>query len=180
MKTPQTLDDIDRVRAQGADLWASELSIEVAARVWWDEECVGIEPDARIERAFARTLKAWLLDLAREHRNCEFYRGLVVMVGEMFGAEAKTSDDGSLQDSVLALKVPELVQAAVTERGNHLSWAVNQWEAEVKNRPLVNIHHRTLDDCWRQVMRRFGGDPDTLVGPSHDALVAKGNRHENS
>lgn len=50
-------------------------------------------------------------------------------------------------------------------------WAVSRWEAEVANRPLQNIHRRTLDDTWRQVIRQFGGDPDVLVGASHDELV---------
>lgn len=53
----------------------------------------------------------------------------------------------------------------------HLQWAVERWNAEVKNRPLINEHRRTLDDTWRQVIRHFGGDPDVLVGPSHDDLL---------
>ena len=52
-----------------------------------------------------------------------------------------------------------------------VAWAVERWDAEVKYRPLVNVHRRTLDDTWRQVIRRFGGDPDALVGLSHDALL---------
>ena len=54
---------------------------------------------------------------------------------------------------------------------HHLDWAVSRWNAEVLHRPLVNIHRRSLDDAWRQVIRRFGGDPDALVGPRHDDLV---------
>lgn len=54
---------------------------------------------------------------------------------------------------------------------NGLAWAVSCWQAEVKNRPLVNVHRRTLDDTWRQVIRYFGGDPDKLVGPSHDVQL---------
>ncbi len=57
--------------------------------------------------------------------------------------------------------------------GEALAWAVERWNAEVKNRPLVNVHRRSLDDTWRQVMRHFGGDPDALVGPSHDELLEK-------
>ncbi len=60
-----------------------------------------------------------------------------------------------------------------------LEWAVERWNAEVKHRPLVNIHRRTLDDTWRQVIRHFGGDPDALVGPAHDELLEKQRpRHE--
>ncbi|OHV73363.1 hypothetical protein [Ensifer sp. LCM 4579] len=53
-----------------------------------------------------------------------------------------------------------------------LEWAVSKWSAEVKNRPLVNVHRRSLDDAWRQVIRWAGGDPAELVGPSHDELIA--------
>ena len=53
-----------------------------------------------------------------------------------------------------------------------LEWAVSRWRAEVENRPMVNIHRRTLDNTWRQVIRYAGGDPDALVGPSHDAMLA--------
>ncbi|PYE13389.1 restriction alleviation protein Lar [Paraburkholderia silvatlantica] len=53
-----------------------------------------------------------------------------------------------------------------------LQWAVGRWNAEVKNRPIANVHRRALDDTWRQVIRHCGGDPDTLVGPSHSALLA--------
>lgn len=53
-----------------------------------------------------------------------------------------------------------------------LDWAVAKWDAEVANRPLVNVHRRTLDDTWRQVIRYAGGDDVSLIGPRHDDLVA--------
>lgn len=53
-----------------------------------------------------------------------------------------------------------------------LNWAVGRWKDEVQNRPLENRNRRPLDDAWRQVVRRVGGDPDELLGPSHDALLA--------
>jgi hypothetical protein len=52
-----------------------------------------------------------------------------------------------------------------------VSWAVSRWEAEVKNRPLQNVHRRSLDDTWRQVIRHFGGDDLILCGPPHDVLI---------
>lgn len=54
----------------------------------------------------------------------------------------------------------------------HLLWAVERWNAEVKNRPLNNSHRRSLDDAWRQIISYFGGDPDELCGPNHDSLLA--------
>lgn len=53
-----------------------------------------------------------------------------------------------------------------------VDWAVGRWNAEVKNRPLQNIHRRSLDDTWRQVIRHFGGDDAGLCGPPHDELLA--------
>lgn len=49
-----------------------------------------------------------------------------------------------------------------------LQWAVSRWREEVENRPLTNVHRRTLDDTWRQVIRRLGGDDIKLLGPTHD------------
>lgn len=57
---------------------------------------------------------------------------------------------------------------------NGLTWAVQQWNDQVSRRPLVNVHRRSLDDVWRQVIRYFGGNPVALVGPSHDDLTAAG------
>lgn len=56
-----------------------------------------------------------------------------------------------------------------------LEWAVYRWRDEVEHRPLINVHRRTLDDTWRQVIRYAGGNPDELIGPSHDSLLAQRN-----
>lgn len=66
---------------------------------------------------------------------------------------------------------PSLTTGYEAHQKNGLAWAVNCWVQEVKYRPLINVHRRTLDDTWRQVIRYFGGDPDKLIGPSHDALM---------
>ncbi len=57
----------------------------------------------------ASRVDPWMEDAMRHCRNEQFYRGIICQIGEMFGVEAKTSDDGSIQQDVLALKVPELV-----------------------------------------------------------------------
>lgn len=54
-----------------------------------------------------------------------------------------------------------------------VNWAVGRWHAEVASRPLQNVHRRTLDDTWRQVIRQFGGDDTALCGPTHDELVSQ-------
>ena len=61
-------------------------------------------------------LESWI-DCARQQNEVSiFYRNLVVEIGEMFGEVAKTSDDGSIQSDVLALKVPELVAALIKQQ----------------------------------------------------------------
>jgi hypothetical protein len=52
-------------------------------------------------------------------------------------------------------------------------WAIERWHIEVANRPVRNIHRRSLDDTWRQVIRHFGFDDVEYCGPAHDDLVAK-------
>lgn len=52
-------------------------------------------------------------------------------------------------------------------------WASERWHAEVKNRPMVNVHRRALDDTWRQVLRRLGIDDRARLGPTHDELRAE-------
>jgi hypothetical protein len=54
-----------------------------------------------------------------------------------------------------------------------LEWALYRWEAEVKDRPLQNVHRRPLDDAWRQVIRFAGGNDVVLCGPTHDDLVRR-------
>jgi len=57
------------------------------------------------------------VEAARQYaRNAEYYRGLVIEVGEMFGPAAYVSDDGSVQQDVLCAKVPELVREAFTSQ----------------------------------------------------------------
>lgn len=52
-----------------------------------------------------------------------------------------------------------------------IDWAVDCWYNEVYNRPLVNVHRRTLDDTWRQVLSYLGADVEELIGPAHDTLL---------
>jgi hypothetical protein len=55
---------------------------------------------------------------------------------------------------------------------DHVRWATDQWQREVANRPMSNVHRRTLDGTWRQVIRHHGGDDVLLCGPTHDDILA--------
>jgi hypothetical protein len=72
----------------------------------WAEENLPL-PET-LEQAI-RERNGWCETAARHLRNEEYYRGLIIKIGEALGPEAYTSDDGSLQQDVLCAKVPELV-----------------------------------------------------------------------
>lgn len=65
-----------------------------------------------IERV-STELRNWIGTANHHARNEEYYRGLVVQIGEMIGPSAYISDDGSVQEDVLCAKVPELVARLV-------------------------------------------------------------------
>ena len=51
-------------------------------------------------------------------------------------------------------------------------WVAERWHAEVAQRPLVNVHRRSLDDVWRQVLGHLGvADHQARLGPTHDELL---------
>lgn len=56
------------------------------------------------------TIKAWQSTAEQNQENRNFYKDLIIGIGARFGNAAYISDDGSIQDSVIALKVPELVR----------------------------------------------------------------------
>jgi len=91
--TPETVDWIHGLEDEVADL-TKQLSEKESERDNW-------------------------METARQHlKNEEFYRELVVQIGEKFGDIAYISDDGSVQEDVLCLKVPELV-SDLTEQLTH-------------------------------------------------------------
>jgi RNase P protein component len=80
-----------------------------------------------------------------------------------------------LERAVERTRIKRQIAAAViaVEREQSINWAVSRWQSEVAKRPLWNVHRRTLDDTWRQVIRHFGGDDEALCGPRHDELIGR-------
>lgn len=78
---------------------------------------------------------------------------------------------GSLPDGDYRLYTHPPAQPPDARDAALLQWAVGRWNAEVANRPLANVHRRSLDDAWRQVVRHAGGDDVVILGPRHDDLV---------
>lgn len=68
------------------------------------------EAQALQERDEAERQRESWIETARNYaRGSDYYQGLLDQIGEMFGVTARTSDDGSVQDSVLRARLPELV-----------------------------------------------------------------------
>ncbi len=91
---------------------------------------------------------------------------------ELPGVGKVTTEGHGWEEAKLRLWiVSEAVSCAPAPCSALLAWAVERWNAEVKNRPLVNINRRPLDDTWRQVIRYAVGNDRELVGPTHDELL---------
>lgn len=113
----QQLSDLAREAAvETAAPFAAEVALQEAAQCWCDQSTSTREMDAALALVIARKIQAWIETAAYFQRGSNFYQGIVRQVGDLFGETAKTSDDGSVQSDVLALKVPELVQALIAER----------------------------------------------------------------
>lgn len=97
--------------------WMPEAR-QLAAQCWCDKETEGLTMDTRLAEACAIRIAAWMSTAAQMSNDAEFYRNIVKECGEAIGVEAYTSDDGSVQQDVLALKVPELVKKLIKNK-NH-------------------------------------------------------------
>lgn len=101
------------------------LALQLAAQVWCAETTKHIVMDPALAEEFAKVLEGWLDCLAYSEKGCEYFRGQLRKCGEHIGIEAYTSDDGSVQQDVLAAKVPELVAAMVETLKFVERWAVH-------------------------------------------------------
>lgn len=84
-----------------------------AAQCWCDKETSSTPMDTVLAEAVAQRIAVWMETSAQMARDAEFYRDLLTECGHAIGIEAYTSDDGSVQQDVLALKVPELVKELI-------------------------------------------------------------------
>lgn len=123
--------------------------------------------DVPLCEAVARRIAAWMETAAQAYRNEDFYRGIVVQIGEMFGDAAKTSNDGSIQQDVLALKVAPLVKRFLSERG------VSSPATSVPASPdSMNAYHWTEETVLN--IRSNSGDisDQQVIADRHNASLA--------
>lgn len=114
-----------------------------------------------------------LMDQAQEHANTEYYRGIVVKIGELFGKEAYTSDDGSVQDGVLCAKVFELVEKSLqkdtSDQDAHNKSFLEYLNAVTKLSDLnVELTKRVkyLEDENRNLIANKNQFPNSLMNPA--------------
>jgi hypothetical protein len=84
---------------------------QMAAQCWCDAETSHIEMNPALCEAVAKRIAAWMDTAAHMSRDAEFYRGILDDTARAIGHEAYVADDGSVHESPVRLKIPELVTA---------------------------------------------------------------------
>ena len=101
---------------------------QCAAQCWTDDQTSSIEMDVRLAEAVAVRIAGWMDEAARYAKDMEFYRGLLMECVSYLGPNVFVSDDGSIQDEPLLLKVPEMVRA-IAPKWPDVSDVAFSWEA---------------------------------------------------
>jgi hypothetical protein len=65
--------------------------------------------DVVLVEAIAKAVMGWIVLAAEMNDAKDYYRNMLVEIGEACGKEAYIQDDGGIVDEVLVAKVPELV-----------------------------------------------------------------------
>jgi hypothetical protein len=95
----------------------------------------------------------WKQSAAQFLENQRYYCGLLDEIAKNFGHEAYTSDDGSVQDSPLRAKMPELVAALQKEvedaktRAATSEFCCSEWKADLDKLKLANLKNAILGDA---------------------------------
>lgn len=106
----------DDKTVQAAPDWMPEARGQ-AAQCWCDPENASTVMDVALAESMARRIAGWMDTAAMYARNADFYRGLVDECAQALGPAAYTADDGTVIDSPVRIKVPELVRALVAVNG---------------------------------------------------------------
>jgi len=95
---------------------ASEVSFleearAIAAQCWTDKETCDRVMDPVLAESIATRIAFWMETAARNQRNTDYYRELLVRCGKAIGDRAFIADDGTRMKDVLCAKVPEIIEA---------------------------------------------------------------------
>ena len=83
----------------------------IAAQCWCDPETSDRVMDVQLAEAVAKRIALWMETAAAYSAGEEFYRGLLDKTAAHLGPAVFVSDDGSVQDAPLRLKIPDMVAA---------------------------------------------------------------------
>lgn len=108
----------------------------------------------------------WIDTANQELRNTQYYRDLIIQIGEMIGESARTCDDGSKSEDILCAKVPELVRGRFDSAKrlqeltlqNELRWMHKHTEAEQEAERL----RKALDKCAELHDTCYCDDPNDV------------------
>jgi hypothetical protein len=120
---------------------------------------------------------AWHETAAQQARDAEFYRDLIDRCARALGQEAFTADDGSVNDSPIRLKVPELVENLVEGR-SHLRMVgerglfVYGTDESVKEVRMMEERIKELKAITSTCMGVGGGDGQLFVYGNHESIKA--------
>lgn len=90
-----------------------EEARQIAAQCWCDEENAGKVMDVELAESMARRLSGWMMMLALSRKSADYYVGLLDECAKHIGTPAYTADDGTVGDSPIRAKLPELVKQLV-------------------------------------------------------------------
>jgi hypothetical protein len=86
-----------------------EIARQTVAQGWCDTTTSHLEMDVVLVEAIAKAVMGWIVLAAEMNDAKDYYRNMLVEIGEACGKEAYIQDDGGIVDEVLVAKVPELV-----------------------------------------------------------------------
>lgn len=124
----------------------------------------------RIDR-LRRERDGWEETAARNQRNTDYYRGLVVKIGQTIGTAAYVQDDGGIADDVLCAKVPQLV-ATLLNKFDHLVILDHDPSPVDTLRPGWAIYRVTVQTPGGRSMQ------GTMQGDGHDLWALETFEHE--
>lgn len=138
-----------------------ELDAERAARLKAEAEREAYKQDRDL---CAMQRHNWEKSAAQFCTGMEYYRGIVIQIGELLGPEAKTCDDGSIAPDVLCAKVAEVAKA----RLERLAAA----EAEVKRltERVEEDNAVCLCGCPPDAHESLGEDGESCGHDDHECL----------
>lgn len=118
---------------------------------------------------------AWVESAAQFSRNEDYYRGLLDKIAEALGAEAYTADDGSIYDSPVRAKLPDLVKerlAALSPPADDASFVrVPRIATEAMLLAAAMAGEGPLSDYWFQ--RQWEAAVDAAPKAADDAGVER-------